>query len=119
ALHMARHREGTHDGLQLRVAGLRVERVTELPAQADERRRVALREGRGRERVGLVGRLAGARERVERALERVQPGDRAGRVEGAGPLAVRAELRDLTAEVVDEGQGGVPVLPGDVERREG
>ena len=69
---VARHREGAHERLQLRVAGLRVERVAELPAGADERRRVALRERRGRERVRLVGRLARAGQGEERVLERVQ-----------------------------------------------
>ena len=38
-------------GFSFGVAGLRVERVAELPAGADERGRVALRERHGRERV--------------------------------------------------------------------
>src|SRR5262249_59754310 len=48
-----------------------------------------------------------------------QSGEGAGRVQRPRPLAVGAELRDLAAEVVDEGERRVPVLPGDVERREG
>src|SRR5204863_9957128 len=46
-----------------------------------------------------------------------QPGDRLGRVERALPLATHLG-RDPAAEVVDEGQGCVPVGAGDVDGRE-
>ena len=51
-------------------------------------------------------------------LNAFRPGDRPRLVERAGPLAARRR-RDLPAVVVDEGERGVPVLAGDVERREG
>ena len=117
---VAGHRIGAHllcEGLRGGTA-LRIEHVRPLPAVAVERRHPALGKRNARERMGLVGRLAGARELADHRLEDGQRLDGLRGVDRALPLAVLLLDGDVPAVVLDECRGGVPVLARLVERGE-
>src|SRR4029453_13974599 len=98
------------------VPDFRADRAPPLPAVADERADLALREDRGLRRVRLVAGLVRPGQLQHDGLQLRQARDRLRRVQRALP-AVVAEARDAAAVVVDEGHGCVPVLAGEVEGR--